>query len=158
MPCTCRCAIAAELDEVLLCCSVALSLKVMGATTYNTSKFTLHNFNGAQMAEKGSSSCPRAVQAGLDILRGRLRPISTMDHACVNLKAHRGLHSHRAGLARHQHYSLEPAAVLSHCCHACAETHATRERCTVIVPSSGILDFQKHFEYYARALQEGLAG
>ena len=54
--------------------------------------------------------------------------------------------------------ALQPAAVLSHCYHACAETHATRERCTVIVPSSGILDFQQHFEFYAQVLQEGLAG
>ena len=85
--------------------------------------------------------------------------MSTMDHACVNLKGpQEGLHQRKAGLARHRHRSLQPAAVLFHCHYARAETHATRERCTVIVPSSGILDFQQHFEFYAQVLQEGLAG
>ena len=70
----------------------------------------------------------------------------------------KGLHWHQAGSAWHQYRSFEPAAVLSHCYCAHAETHATRERCTVIVPSSGILDFQQHFEFYAQVLQEGMAG
>ena len=98
------------------------------------------------------------VQAGLGSLRGRLRPIATMDHACVDVKSLRGGCT-GTGLAW-QGISIAASSLLlsSHCYSAHAETHATRERCTVIVPSSGILDFQQHFEFYAQVLQEGLAG